>query len=361
MRKVARADFPHLIAGMSLLRAVPALAALLACSGCGYVHFGRLPASTAPAGDAQLATAYSDLRTEHKILQQELVLVRKEGDTLRAALDKNAAGSPDLAARLQETTRELAALRASYARLQAERTAPNTPDTAAAVLARAQLEEKLAATLRDFTQLQEENSRLRADVTRTREENTVLTSQLKTATAQNAQTQAALAQLSTELLAQKEARARADQQAEAARTQLAIVVSRTADLAVAARQNPDAKPKLADARDTSATGANTIAAPVRIANAPTTDTPVVAELRTSPERLRAAAERNKAAAEKASAAPAPKTVRTHTVRPNETLEFIARRYYGDAEKWLRIYAANNSQLSGGRPIKPGMELVIPED
>jgi len=214
----------------------------------------------------------------------------------------------------------------------------------------ASTEEKLATTLRDYTQLQEENGRLRADVTRTRAENSTLATQLKATAAQNEQAQAALASLNTELLAQKEARARADQQAEAARTQLAIVVARTADLAVASRTTPSPQPTLADARETSATGVTALAAPVRLANAPASTAPPTAELRTSPARLKALAQ-----------PPAPPTSRAHVVRPNETLEFIAKKYYGDPSKWTRIYAANNSQLSGGRPIKPGMELVIPED
>jgi hypothetical protein len=136
---------------MSLFRALPALVPLLAFSGCGYVHFGKLPKDSGAGGDAQLAAAYTDLRSEHKLLQQELALARKEGDTLRNALERGGGG--DLAARLQETTKELAALRASYVKLQNERTAAPTANTAASATARAELGEKLAATLRNYTQL----------------------------------------------------------------------------------------------------------------------------------------------------------------------------------------------------------------
>ena len=325
---------------MVSLRALPALAALLACSGCGYIHFGRLPESATVTGDAQLATAYSDLRTEHKILQQELALTRREGDALRAALDRNSPGAPDLAARLQETTRELAALRATYAKLSEAKPAVASAKAGSATdVELKSLEEKLAASLRNYTQLQEENARLRADVTRTRAENTTLSTQLKSAAAQNSQAQAALAQLNTELLAQKEARARADQQAEAARAQLSVVVARVSD----------STPTLADSRESSATGATAIAAPVRVANAPASDAPPTAELRTSPERLKAASEARAKSAQ-----------RVHVVQAGDTLETIAQKYYGAADKWMRVYMANSSQLSGGRPIKPGMELEIPD-
>ena len=180
---------------MPFLRASIALALLLAFSGCGFVHFGRLPEATAT--DATLNTTYSELSTEHKILKQELALARKEGDALRAATERGSGGSPEITTRLNETTRELAALRASYAKVSEAK----SPSAAATVKA-GELEEKLAVSLRNYTQLQEENARLRSEVDRTRTENVALTEQVKSATSQNEQAQAALAQLNTELLAQ---------------------------------------------------------------------------------------------------------------------------------------------------------------
>ena len=324
---------------MRFSRAPAALLLLLVLSGCGYVHFGRLP--TAVATDGTLDTAYSDLSTRQKMLQQELAIARKEGDALRAALDNRTDGSGELTARLTETTRELAALRASYAKLEAARpgaaSAPIDPELAAKLAA---TEEKLASTLRTFTQLQEENTRLRTEVDRTRAENTTLTARVKTITAENAQAQSALAQLNTELLAQKEARARSDQQAEAARAQLTAVVAARAA----------APASLSSARESSAASTATL----KLAAAPPSDKPATAELRTNPEHLRATAE-------KAVASPAPPTPRIHVVQVGDTLELIAKQYYGDPAKWNLIYFANNTQLSGGRPLKPGMELEIPEN
>jgi len=339
---------------MRFSRALPVLAVLLAFTGCGYIHFGRLPEATTTVGDAPSATAYSDLRTEHKILQQELALSRKEGDALRAALDNRSDGNaPELTARLQETTRELAALRASYAKLQADRAVPASEASRAEALAKAgALEDKLAATLRDFTQLQEENARLRTDVSRTREENTSLAAQLKTAAVQNEQTQTALSQLNGELLAQKEARARAEQQAEAARAQLSAVVANSSG----------AKPTLADARETASTSAAVIASPAaKPPDEPRTSLGLggptaapVAELRVNPARV------NKPS-DPAQAKTPTTAARIHVVKAGDTLETIAKKYYGDAAKWTRIYSINNAKLSGGRPLKPGMELEIPED
>jgi nucleoid-associated protein YgaU len=342
---------------MRIFRALPpALIALLALSGCGYVHFGRLPGSITT--DGSLEAAYAGLGTQNKMLQQELALARKEGDALRAALDGRADGaaSVQLTQRLSETARELAALRASYAKLIAakspEASAPAADPEIAAKLSAT--EEKLAASLRNFTQLQEENARLRTDLDRTAAENTTLTAQVKTITAQNEQAQSALAQLNTELLAQKDARDRAEQQTAAARAQLSAVI--------AARDSGPAT--LTSARESSALSTATL----KLADAPPTDKPATAELRTSSDRLRAKAEQAPAAsAAPASApsiastpaisAPAP---RIHVVAAGDTLERIAKKYYGDPGKWNLIYFANNAQLSGGRPLKPGMELEIPE-
>ena len=327
--------------------ALLAVAPLLLLSGCGYVHFGRLPSTAAAGNSDAMGVAFSTLGTEHKILQQELVLARKEGDALRAALDgrTNPAASGELTQRLNETSRELATLRANYAKLQAARAdadlsgkglAPADPAVQAKLTA---TEEKLAASLRSFTQLQQENAQLRTEVDQTRTENSQLTARVKTVTAQNAEAQAALAQLNTELLAQKDARARAEQQAAAARTQLGAVV--------AAR---DAAPAtLSSAREASAPST----AALRLNAAPPTDQPSTAELRTSPDRLRAAAGKNLPP----TTADAP---RIHSVVAGDTLEKLAKKYYGDPGKWNLIYFANNSQLSGGRPLKPGMALEIPE-
>ena len=205
---------------MRICRVALVLIVVSAFTGCGYVHFGRPPA--APAGDAALATAYSDLGTQHKMLKQELALARKEGDTLRIALERagGTAGSAssDLVARLNETSQELATLRASYAKLQAESA---RKETAAAS----------AATAGDAA-LREENTRLRAELAQVRTQNTSLADQLKLATARYERAESEVGQLSTDLLAHKDARTRAEQATIALRAQLDAVIAQ------GARSNP---------------------------------------------------------------------------------------------------------------------------
>ncbi len=52
------------------------------------------------------------------------------------------------------------------------------------------------------------------------------------------------------------------------------------------------------------------------------------------------------------------SVRTHRVTPGETLQSIAREYYGDPNQWKKIYNANPDKIERGLP-RTGSTLVIP--
>lgn len=218
---------------MRLRRILPSsfLPLILLLSGCGYVHVGRPPAPAAPTivGDDKLIRENTDLKLEKKMLQQELALTRSQGDALRMALQNRAADgttTTNLIERLNQTTRELTALRASYAQIQAERT--QTADLKTKLGA---AEEQLAKTLRNYTELQGEVTQLRGEIDRTRAENVALSEQVKVITARNEQAQTALSQLNSDLLAQKDARQRAEQDAETLRTALKSVAPDASALA----------------------------------------------------------------------------------------------------------------------------------
>jgi nucleoid-associated protein YgaU len=53
---------------------------------------------------------------------------------------------------------------------------------------------------------------------------------------------------------------------------------------------------------------------------------------------------------------------SYVVKSGDSLSKIARRVYGDAKQWTRIYDANRA-LIGDDPdlIHPGQNLVIPKD
>lgn len=329
------------------LTATVTLVALANLTGCGYVHFGRLDrpaASTNP----ELVEQNTDLKIEKKILQEELALARREGDALRSALESRGSDT-EIAAKLRETTRELATLRADYVRLQADRgPAANITSSAAANQAAleqiADLRTRLNTTQNSLTQsarrqdaAEQENARLRQQLDDARRENRALADQVQSLTLQNEQAVAALSQLNTELLAQKNARQVAEDRARATQTQLQMVLAKPRDSAPVT--------SLADARQSTAGSAREVDATLQLAV--DSDANATAILRTSPERLQQAA-----ASEAA--------VSHYVVEEGDTLEKIALKYYGRADQWRKIYAANNVLLRGGRPLKPGMKLEIPE-
>jgi nucleoid-associated protein YgaU len=50
---------------------------------------------------------------------------------------------------------------------------------------------------------------------------------------------------------------------------------------------------------------------------------------------------------------------TYVVAAGDSLSKIAKRYYGDANKWNRIYEANRDQIQNPDLIHPGQRLTIP--
>jgi len=50
---------------------------------------------------------------------------------------------------------------------------------------------------------------------------------------------------------------------------------------------------------------------------------------------------------------------SYVVVAGDSLSKIAKRYYGDANKWNRIYEANRDQIKNPDLIHPGQQLRIP--
>jgi LysM repeat protein len=51
--------------------------------------------------------------------------------------------------------------------------------------------------------------------------------------------------------------------------------------------------------------------------------------------------------------------RTYQVQPGDTLSKIAKEFYGNANDYNRIFAANRDKLENPDKIRAGQELVIP--
>jgi nucleoid-associated protein YgaU len=53
------------------------------------------------------------------------------------------------------------------------------------------------------------------------------------------------------------------------------------------------------------------------------------------------------------------TEQSYTVVSGDSLSKIAKRYYGDANQWRRIYEANREQIKDPDLIHPGQRFRIP--
>jgi LysM repeat protein len=73
---------------------------------------------------------------------------------------------------------------------------------------------------------------------------------------------------------------------------------------------------------------------------------IMADIRVEPQAAQGQAERAAA--------------RTYTVQAGDTLSKISKQFYGDANKYMRIFEANRDKLKDPDKIQPGQELVIPE-
>jgi nucleoid-associated protein YgaU len=67
-----------------------------------------------------------------------------------------------------------------------------------------------------------------------------------------------------------------------------------------------------------------------------------------------------AAAAAAGGAPSTPVSRTYTVQAGDSLSKISKQFYGDANKYMKIFEANKDKLADPDKIKPGQELVIPQ-
>ncbi|HYN42892.1 MAG TPA: LysM peptidoglycan-binding domain-containing protein [Thermoanaerobaculia bacterium] len=66
------------------------------------------------------------------------------------------------------------------------------------------------------------------------------------------------------------------------------------------------------------------------------------------------------AADPVAVAPTPAEERFHVVEKGDTLGAIAKKYYGKAGAYMKIFEANRDILDDPDKIKPGQKLRIPE-
>ena len=59
-------------------------------------------------------------------------------------------------------------------------------------------------------------------------------------------------------------------------------------------------------------------------------------------------------------APASGGGRMYSVQPGDSLSKIAKKFYGNANDWKRIFEANRDRIKNPDVIQPGWTLTIPE-
>ena len=60
-----------------------------------------------------------------------------------------------------------------------------------------------------------------------------------------------------------------------------------------------------------------------------------------------------------SAQPGATSRRDYTIQSGDSLSKIAKRFYGNAGEWQKIYNANKDQIKDPDKIFPGQKIVIP--
>jgi nucleoid-associated protein YgaU len=53
------------------------------------------------------------------------------------------------------------------------------------------------------------------------------------------------------------------------------------------------------------------------------------------------------------------TQREYSIQPGDSLSKIARKYYGNAADWQKIYNANKDKIKDPNMIYPGQKIIIP--
>jgi chromosome segregation ATPase len=269
-----------------------------------------------------LQEANARLEAESARLARELAAAQ----TAPADANRSAAAVEDLQAKLKAAEEAAVAARADretlsqrVATLEQQAAAPATqaPGEDPAEL-RKQLDEastKLATTLRSFQLKQEEIDQLQKSLVNTDTERAALAERIRVAERQ-----------ATEARAASTAGQEASAQLAAMREQLRHAQNQVGQLTTENTQLRN--------RTTPVASAPVLSAPRRPAD---TMSPTSTAAR----------------------APQPAEARVHTVVEGETLTRIARRYYGNSERWADIYDANRASLPNPAALKIGMKLRIP--
>jgi len=281
------------------------------------IRFGLLPIALALVGplsadDKAPAPAANDqaaVSADNKQLSDELALSWKENEHLKADLAAAKASAAKSDASASDLQKQL-----DTAKAQPPAPVLSESDTAKQL---ADVQDKLATSLRSYSVVQDENTDLKASVEKLTGDNASLSQQLEAAKAS---------------IATLQVQAAATAQIEPLRTEL--------------RQAQDEASQLATENEQLRTRAALQA-------------PGPGSTKPSPTRPGQAAAALAAAAPVETAAPPPAPLKTYVVVEGDTLTKIARKFYGSSGRWEDILKANRDVLKDEKNLVVGSTLKIP--
>lgn len=98
----------------------------------------------------------------------------------------------------------------------------------------------------------------------------------------------------------------------------------------------------------------------KIEQAATSATPGVGGVTPAPTKVPGPAAPVSVPVEKVPAVEQPVAATTYTVQKDDTLQKIAKKFYGSYGKWVKIYEANKKKIKNPNYLRPGTVLTIPE-
>lgn len=272
----------------------------------GILHGAGQTAAAPTAGEV------SQLRADNKQLSDELAAAWKESEKLKGDLAAAQAASAKSAGQAADLQQQLTAAQ-SAAAAPAQAAAPDT-DSAKQL---ADVQDKLAMSLRSFSVVQDENTDLKSSVDKLTSQNAELTQQLD---------------LSRSSIASLQAQAALTSQIEPLRTEVRQAQDEISSLA---GENEQLKTRLS------------LQSPVPGSNKPAPMRPAAAEAAPA------------ATATAPTPAPAPAAPKTYVVVEGDTLLRISRKEYGTSSRWEEILNANRDTLKDEKSLVVGSSLKIP--
>jgi len=269
------------------------------------------------AAPAQHPDDVASLRADNKQLSDELAAAWKESDRLKADLAAAQAASAKSEGEAADLRKQLDAAKAQPPKPEVAAPAPD----ADAAKQLADVQDKLAMSLRSFSVVQDEDTQLKASLEKANSEDASLSQQLDAARASIASLQA-----------QAAAAAQVTAQVEPLRSELRLTQDEENRLAI---ENAQFRTRLA------------------------LQAPGPGAFRPAPTRPGQAPAVGPASAPAEAAAAPPPAPRTHVVVEGDTLTKISRKYYGTSSRWEDILKANRDVIKDEKSLVVGSSLKVP--